>query len=118
VPADLVLRFMWTLTLIPDDTEDGPVAYDFLVAVGPFLALFEVCRRLGWCLLRVENEFVSGSNNHTRVDFVPMHGEEGDSKMEEEEKEERKDGKDLIWEIGIVGGGIVVISSMAYFAPG
>jgi len=118
VPADLLLRFLWTLTLIPDDTDsDGLVTYDIMRTIAPFLAISEVCRRLGWCLLRVENEFINNADSFSRIDFVPLQGEEGDSKEEEEEKEEGRNIKTLVWELAVVGAAVCVISSLAYLAP-
>ena len=118
VPADLALRFLWTLTLIPADTADGPITADGMKIIAPFLAIAEVFRRLGWTLIRVEYEHLCNADSFSRIDFVPLHGEE----EEEEEKEEaaREEGRDktsLVVELGIVGAAVAVVSSLAYFSP-
>jgi hypothetical protein len=53
--ANFVLRFFWTLTLIP---EGGVEAWQNTIQVrlSPVLAGAEICRRCVWAFLRVENE--------------------------------------------------------------
>jgi hypothetical protein len=56
--ANLVLRFCWTLTLIP---EGGAEAWQNTIQVrlSPWLAGAEVCRRSVWAFLRLENEHLA-----------------------------------------------------------
>jgi len=53
--VNLVLRFFWSLTLIP---EGGQLAWqrDLQVRLSPILAGGEICRRCVWGFLRLENE--------------------------------------------------------------
>ena len=66
--ANLVLRFCWTMTLIPRKylSESGMLkdAYssDFQTFVGPALASAEIIRRSLWGLLRVEWEAIKTAN--------------------------------------------------------
>ncbi|GMI20799.1 hypothetical protein TeGR_g11742 [Tetraparma gracilis] len=117
IPLDLVMRFLWTLTLIPIDNDDGPFDTVIVQALSPFLAIVEVTRRLGWALLRIEHEYVSNKDSFERVDFVPVHGEEGGEQEEQEREEEGKNLTSLVWELGLVGGGIIVVSTLAYISP-
>lgn len=55
--ADLVLRFLWTLTLLPSRAGVLLLA-DYL---DPFLAAAEICRRTMWGLFRLENEHLSNT---------------------------------------------------------
>ncbi len=69
---DLILRFLWTLTLIPD-TSDNPLSAGLQNYLLPFLAIGEVLRRSMWALLRVENEHLHNVEGFRRVDFIPLH---------------------------------------------
>jgi hypothetical protein len=60
---------------------------------------------------------VSNKDSFERVDFVPVHGEEGGEQEEQEREEEGKNLTSLVWELGLVGGGIIVVSTLAYISP-
>jgi len=53
--ANFVLRFFWTLTLIPEGGEEA-WQNTIQVRLSPVLAGAEICRRCVWAFLRVENE--------------------------------------------------------------
>jgi hypothetical protein len=55
--VDLVLRFAWTLTLVPKGT-NSPIPDSFFVFLDPVLAASEVFRRSMWGILRLEYEHI------------------------------------------------------------
>ena len=68
------LPFAWTLTLIPvaEDTKN-PIIANLPVILNPFLAMFEILRRMVWGFLRIENEHLHNTEGYRRVALVPMH---------------------------------------------
>jgi hypothetical protein len=61
IALNLVLRFSWTLTLLPpptdEDSADGPSLYvSFMTHLGPMLASAEIVRRMVWGFFRLEHE--------------------------------------------------------------
>jgi hypothetical protein len=69
VGADLVLRFLWTLTLAPGSTPFGSFVNDSIV---PALAYLEVVRRSMWSAIRIENEQINNTMGYRRVEVVPL----------------------------------------------
>eukprot|EP00980_Cylindrotheca_fusiformis_P027873 scaffold22560_cov135-Cylindrotheca_fusiformis.AAC.84 len=67
---DLVLRFMWVLTLIPPSSGAKFEVPSYLSAGTMMLELF---RRTLWGFLRLENEHRSNAAGFRRVSFVPLH---------------------------------------------
>ena len=94
VCLDLVLRFVWTLTLIPSqisiidfrklwhkmtgaswpNPEHGEWNLHSVapLLVAPFLGACELVRRWFWALIRVENEQLHNTSGFRRVKWVPM----------------------------------------------
>jgi len=105
VPLDLVLRFLWTLSLIPYNST-SPFGNGLSRALDPFLAFAEVCRRLAWALIRVENEHLNNTSGYRRVDFVP-----GIQRREETEK------RNVLIEAAGVAGVVASVTAVAYFTP-
>jgi hypothetical protein len=56
IVEDFVLRFAWTLTLIPTSGSSDLFGADFTYYLTPALAIVELCRRAAWAIFRVENE--------------------------------------------------------------
>ena len=52
---NFLLRFFWTLTLIPEGGEEA-WQKTIQVRLSPVLAAAEICRRCMWAFLRLENE--------------------------------------------------------------
>lgn len=71
---DLILRAMWTLSLIPQGAS-GPFSYSLSDQLGPFLAMFELCRRSMWGLFKLEWEHVCAGSGNTSGEehFVSFH---------------------------------------------
>lgn len=74
IAADLVLRFLWTISIIPINSLPDGMAENFGFAVLPFLAIAELCRRTMWATIRMENEHLSHtrSGGFGRVDIIPL----------------------------------------------
>ena len=67
--TNTLLRFAWTITLVPVSFLENPfVEVELILFV---LCLFEILRRAQWTLLRIENEKFSNIDKFRRVDFVP-----------------------------------------------
>ncbi|CAM9573367.1 unnamed protein product, partial [Phaeothamnion confervicola] len=56
--ANLVLRFLWTVSIIPENRGNLFTA-DFQIYLSPVIAAAEILRRSMWGFLRVENEHLS-----------------------------------------------------------
>ena len=50
---------MWTLSLIPQGSSGSPFSYSLSDQLGPFLAMFEMCRRCMWLMLKLECEHIN-----------------------------------------------------------
>ena len=68
--ADLVLRFMWVLTLVPPQSGAKFELPAYLSAVSMVVELF---RRTIWSFFRLENEHRQNTNGYRRVNVVPLH---------------------------------------------
>ena len=68
--VDIVLRFMWVLTLLPPQSGLSFELPQYLTAVTMAL---ELTRRTFWGFFRLENEHRSNTNHYRRVKFVPLH---------------------------------------------
>jgi len=71
VSTNLLFRFFWTLTIsgMPFDIGISPSLLGWIAAA------IEIFRRFTWSLLRVENEYLSTSDNVLRfrdTDFIPL----------------------------------------------
>lgn len=70
IAIDLVLRFMWVLTLLPPQSGASFEVPNYLTAM---VMMFELFRRTIWGFLRLENEHRSNTADFRRVSFVPLH---------------------------------------------
>lgn len=104
IPLDLLLRFLWTLSLIPYNSS-SPFGSEISRALDPFLAVAEVVRRLCWALVRVENEHLTNTSKYRRVKYVP-----GEHKREEEKRNV------FIEAMGVVAV-VASVTLIAYFTP-
>eukprot|EP00753_Platysulcus_tardus_P019088 PLAT7049.2.p1 GENE.PLAT7049.2~~PLAT7049.2.p1 ORF type:complete len:780 (-),score=368.98 PLAT7049.2:71-2410(-) len=67
---DLVLRFFWTLSLIPNSV-NGPFHKELGVYIGSVAGIVEIFRRSMWGCIRLENEHLSNVSGFRRVKLVP-----------------------------------------------
>ncbi len=85
IAGNLVLRFAWTLTLLPasaaQSAEVSPVYFSFLTHVGPLIAAGEILRRMVWGFFRLEFEQLEVL---ARRHQAPSEGEEEDEEEDEE----------------------------------
>jgi len=84
IAVDLVLRFMWVLTLVPPSSGAAFAVPEYLTALSMMLELF---RRTLWGFFRLENEHRSNASGHRRVDYVPLHFDTGHGHKYEDKKE-------------------------------
>mmetsp|Transcript_15878 Transcript_15878/g.33577 ORF Transcript_15878/g.33577 Transcript_15878/m.33577 type:complete len:856 (-) Transcript_15878:67-2634(-) len=68
--ADLVLRFMWVLTLIPPQSGAKFELPAYLSAISMVVELF---RRTIWSFFRLEHEHRQNTEGFRRVNVVPLH---------------------------------------------
>jgi xenotropic and polytropic retrovirus receptor 1 len=74
IVADLLLRFLWTYTLIPEKDQDSfSNGVSLSSAVAPFAAAAEICRRTMWSFFRLENEHLNNTSGYRRVAHIPLH---------------------------------------------
>ncbi|KAH9255488.1 hypothetical protein BASA81_006304 [Batrachochytrium salamandrivorans] len=122
IAFDLILRFMWTITLFPSvvqffgngGTSAGIASADssaWAMYATAFLGWFEACRRCMWSLFRVEHEHLNNAFGFRRVDFVPLH-------FDVKEREERPQ-LSMTSKVRFFGEFVVFLAlvlSVAYFA--
>ena len=71
IVADLFLRFLWTITLLPDRHRPGlPGWTDYFY---PVAGVAEICRRGMWSIYRLENEHLHNTAGYRRVQHIPLH---------------------------------------------
>jgi hypothetical protein len=70
IALDIVLRFMWVLTLVPPQSGASFEVPQYLTAVTMSL---ELMRRTMWGFFRLEHEQRANTNQYRRVSFVPLH---------------------------------------------
>ena len=69
VVSDIILRFGWTLSILPIHfLENTDLNVDILLVM---VSLLEISRRAQWTIFRVENEKFSNIEKYRQVDFVP-----------------------------------------------
>ena len=83
--ADLFLRFLWVITLIPHDHK-APFGTDFTQTLLPFLGVIEIFRRTMWGFIRVENEHLSNFSGYRKVNTVPLNFDDNPLEDEAEKK--------------------------------
>ena len=94
---DLVLRFMWVLTLVPPSAGASFAIPEYLFGLQVMLELF---RRTVWGFLRLENEHRCNVSGYRHADFVPLHFDTGHKHMYEDKK--KKTGSDVLSEVILV----------------
>lgn len=70
IGADLVLRFMWVLSLVPPQSGAKFELPAYLTAITMTVELF---RRTIWSFFRLEHEQRQNTLGFRRVDVVPLH---------------------------------------------
>ena len=76
IVADLFLRFLWAYTLIPiKDQSNFANGISLSLAVAPFAAIAEICRRSMWSFFRLENEHLHNTSGYRKVNHIPLHFE-------------------------------------------
>ena len=109
--ADLFLRFMWVLTLLPPQSGAKFEIPAYLTAVTMSV---ELLRRTLWGFLRLEHEHRHNTQGYRRVDFVPLHFSTGhDHKYK---KEEEHVGRHVLFEVLIVTLAVVGVSVTSVIA--
>eukprot|EP00546_Thalassionema_frauenfeldii_P015736 CAMPEP_0178913190 /NCGR_PEP_ID=MMETSP0786-20121207/10702_1 /TAXON_ID=186022 /ORGANISM="Thalassionema frauenfeldii, Strain CCMP 1798" /LENGTH=815 /DNA_ID=CAMNT_0020585899 /DNA_START=80 /DNA_END=2527 /DNA_ORIENTATION=+ len=109
--ADIVLRFMWVLTLVPPQSGVSFELPQYLTAVTMSL---ELIRRTVWGFFRLENEHRSNANQYRRVDFVPLHFNTGH--QHKYNKEGQHVGSSVLLEVAIVSLIVIGISVASVIA--
>lgn len=71
IVIDLVLRFFWSWTLIPESSSVDISNLGQYVA--PFAAIAEIVRRSIWSVFRLENEHVHNTSGYRKVAHIPLH---------------------------------------------
>lgn len=111
IAADVVLRFMWVLTLIPPQSGASFEIPQYLTAATMCLELF---RRTIWGFFRLENEHRNNTGHYRRVNFVPLHFNTGHKhKYHDVEKHV---GWTVLVEVAIVSVIVIVVSISSVIA--
>lgn len=71
--ADLIMRFLWTLTLVPRSSTRTPLGQTFSHLMGPVLASIEVTRRCMWSCFRLEAEHLHNTEGYRSEKVIPLH---------------------------------------------
>jgi hypothetical protein len=111
IAADVVLRFMWVLTLIPPQSGASFEIPQYLTAVTMSLELF---RRTIWGFFRLENEHRNNTGHYRRVNFVPLHFNTGHKHKYHDVKEHV--GWTVLVEVAIVSVIVIVVSISSVIA--
>jgi hypothetical protein len=109
--ADIVLRFMWVLTLIPPQSGAKFEIPQYLTAVSMAL---ELLRRTLWGFFRLENEHRNNTGHYRRVSFVPLHFNTGHKHKYSREKEHV--GWTVLAEVGVVSAIVIAVSVSSVIA--
>ena len=76
IVVDLILRFFWSYTLIPvRDQSNFANGVSLSIAIAPFAAIAEICRRSMWSFFRLENEHLHNTSGYRKVNHIPLHFE-------------------------------------------
>lgn len=105
--ADLVLRFMWVLTLLPPQSGAKFELPAYLSAISMVVELF---RRTIWSFFRLENEHRQNTNGYRRVNVVPLHF---NTDHKRNYNERRWVGWKVLVEIAIVSAVVIGISALS-----
>lgn len=107
IGLDLVLRFMWVLTLIPPQSGATFELPAYLSAISMTVELF---RRTIWSFFRLENEMRQNTAGYRRVNFVPLHFNSG---HKHKYHERHWVGWKVLVEIAVVTSIVVAISAFS-----
>jgi len=107
IAADLVLRFMWVLTLIPPDSGAEFELPAYLSALSMTVELF---RRSIWSFFRLEHEHRQNTEGFRRVNVVPLHFNTG---HKHKYNERHWVGWKVLAEIAVVTSIVVAISAFS-----
>ena len=111
IVADLVLRFLWTYTLIPEkDQGSFSNGVSLSLAVAPFAAAAEICRRTMWSFFRLENEHLNNTAGYRRVKHIPLHF---DTPLESTSAQEKKRRCTVLLEIVLLVAIVLTVSCVA-----
>jgi hypothetical protein len=103
--ADLVLRFLWVMTLIPPQSGGFFTLPVYLSAVQMLLELF---RRTIWSFYRLENEHRQRSTGSGKTNVVPLHFDTG---HKHQYKARARSGWRVLAEIALVTVFVVFVSA-------
>lgn len=109
--ADLFLRFMWVLTLLPPQSGARFELPYYLSAISMIVELF---RRTIWGFFRLENEHRCNTSQFRRVEFVPLHFDTGHN--HKYKKKEEKPGWSVLAEVFAVTVAVIGISISSIIA--
>ncbi len=105
--ADLILRFMWVLTLIPPQSGAKFELPAYLSAISMVLELF---RRTIWSFFRLEHEHRQNTNGYRRVGVVPLHF---NTEHKHKYHERHFLGWKVLLEVAVVTSIVIAISAMS-----
>jgi len=109
IVVDIVLRFMWVLTLVPPQSGASFEFPQYLAAVS---MLLELMRRTMWGFFRLENEHrIRTDAKHS---FVPLHFDTGHQHKYNQGKEHV--GFRVLLEVGLVAIVLIVVSIASVIA--
>jgi len=111
IVIDLLLRYGWTLTLIPRGTE-GPLPESVMLYLDPGLAAAEIMRRSMWGCFRLENEHLHSTLAAHRggpQTFVPLHFDVSEG----ERPQTSKRACQVIMEAMVMAGFVLAIGGIA-----
>jgi xenotropic and polytropic retrovirus receptor 1 len=111
IVVDIVLRFMWVLTLVPPQSGARFEVPQYLTAVTMAL---ELMRRTIWGFFRLENEHRSNTSQYRRVSFVPLHFSTGHQHKYNQERQHV--GWAVLLEVGGVSAVVICISIYSVIA--
>lgn len=97
IGIDLVLRFLWVLTLVPPDSGASFALPTYLTSVSMML---ELSRRTLWGFFRLENEHRNNEHKYRRKGFVPLHFKGGHLHTYQDKKE--RVGSEVLREVLLV----------------
>ena len=113
IVADLVLRFFWVWTLMPERRDSNGALVGAFVA--PFAAIAEIFRRTMWSVFRLENEHVHDAAKYRKTAHIPLQSSMpliGESK-EHTDKDKARQRNQILFEITVFVAVVVVISVTA-----
>lgn len=97
IAIDLVLRFLWVLTLVPPNSGASFALPEYLTALTMML---ELSRRTLWGFFRLENEHRTNETHYRKNGFVPLHFNTGHVHKYKNQKE--RAGSEVLRELILV----------------